>query len=436
MRTPLASSTAARAQAPGFPRLLSTLTSPDSVVDLAAHEAHWGALPLRSAPATLLNELEASGLRGHGGAWFPVGKKWRAVGGGRARRPVVVANGAESEPASRKDAFLLTQTPHLVLDGASLAAATLHANRVVIYVPRRLLPSVEVAVQARRRAGIDPVEMEIIVAPDAYLSGQESAVVHALNDGPALPTFIGKQSIRDRGVRGRPTLVQNVETLAHVAMISRYGGQWFRSVGTEDSPGTMLLTITGRWAEPLVFEAPLGVAFRELLHLTPPDTTRYWGALLGGYGGGWVSIPDLLDCRLSEESMRRLNSSLGAGVVVLLPRTHCPLAESARVVRYMQQQAAGQCGPCIFGLADLAAHLENLAFNPANFRGRLPPLVDLCNLVDGRGACRHPDGVTRFIRSMLVAFSDEVDQHVRHGPCRVASAPSFMPYPAHRARHQ
>lgn len=433
MRAPLAASTATLPQAPGFPRLLSALPSPDSVVDLEAHLTHWGDLPLHSARSGLLDELDASGLRGHGGAWFPVGTKWRALARG-SRRTVVVANGSEGEPASRKDELLLTHTPHLVLDGLSLAAATLNASRVVLYVPARQVDGLHRVVHDRRRSGIDRVEIEVIEAPDAYLSGQESAVVHALNDGPAIPTFIGLRSIRDHGVRGRPTLVQNVETLAHVAMISRYGGLWFRSLGTQDSPGTMLLTVTGRWSEPMVVEAPLGAAFRDLLTLTPQDADRYWGALLGGYGGGWVSIPDLLDCRLSEESARQLHSSLGAGVVVLLPRTHCPLAESARVVRYMQRQGAGQCGPCIHGLADLAAHLEGLAFNPASFRRHVPPILELCNLIDGRGACRHPDGVTRFVRSALVVFRDEVEKHLRHGPCAAIKAPALLPCPTHDGR--
>ena len=433
MRTPLAASSTSLVEAPVFPRLLSALSSPESVVDLEAHLTHWGALPLHSARTTLLDELDGSGLRGHGGAWFPVGAKWRTVEHG-ARRAVVVANGSEGEPASRKDQFLLTHTPHLVLDGVSLATATLRAGRAVLYVPEHQVEGIRRAIHTRKRAGIDPVEIEVIAAPHAYLSGQESAVVHALNDGPAVPTFIGMRSIRDYGVRGRPTLVQNVETLAHVAMISRFGGQWFRSVGSEDSPGTMLLTITGRWAEPLVVEAPLGVAFRDLLTLTPQDADRYWGALLGGYGGGWVSIADLLDCHLTEESARQLNSSLGAGVVALLPRTLCPLAETSRVVRYMQQQGAGQCGPCIHGLSDLAAYLEGLAFNPTSFRGRFPPILELCNLIAGRGACRHPDGVTRFARSALAVFRDEVDAHMRRGPCSAINGPPLLPCPAHNGR--
>ncbi len=429
MRAHLVSSTATLPQAPSSPRLLSALEAPDSVVDLERHLAHWGALPLRSARSTLLDELDSGGLRGHGGAWFPVGKKWRGIRDG-SRRPVVVANGSESEPASRKDAFLLTHSPHLVLDGASLAAATLDAHRVVVFVPLRHVDSLRRCVQARNRSGIDPVKIEVIAAAEAYLSGQETAVVHALNDGPAVPTFVGLQSIRERGVRGRPTLVQNVESLAHVAMISRYGGQWFRSVGTADSPGTMLVTITGRWGEPVVVVAPLGVAFRDLLHLATEDTRRYWGALLGGYGGGWLPPSVLLEGNLSEEWARQQHSSLGAGVVALLPRSCCPVAEAARVVRYMEQQGAGQCGPCRYGLADLAGQFELLAFRPDSFRGRFPPILELCNLIEGRGACRHPDGVTRFVRTALTVFRHDVDGHFRRGPCDAVSRPAYLPTPS------
>jgi NADH:ubiquinone oxidoreductase subunit F (NADH-binding) len=141
-------------------------------------------------------------------------------------------------------------------------------------------------------------------------------------------------------------------------------------------------------------------------------------------------MPDLLEGDLSEEWARQINASLGAGVVALLPRTLCPLAESARVVRYMEQQGAGQCGPCRFGLADLAMHLERLAFSPATFHGRFPPLLEVCNLVHGRGACRHPDGVARFVRSAVGVFREEVDRHLSGGSCSAVNAPALLPCPS------
>ncbi|HUD16002.1 MAG TPA: hypothetical protein VMQ59_02020, partial [Acidimicrobiales bacterium] len=316
-----------------MPRLLAGVEPTGGAIALDEHLEQWGVLDLRRVGVDLVDELEASGLVGHGGAWFPVATKWRSIGTRGARRPVVVANGAEGEPASSKDALLLTRTPHLVLDGASAAAAALGASRVVVYVPARLTHGIERAVEARRRHGLDPVEIEVVSAPDAFITGQESAVVSALDGRPAVPSFVGLQPVRVRGVGGRPTLVQNVETLAHVALIARFGARWFRAIGTEQFPGSMLVTLSGRYAGPVVMEAPLGLPLRDLLGLSRAAGNDYRGALLGGYGGGWVSMPTLLEVDLTEASARMWNTTLGAGVVALLPHSVCPLVEVARVVR-------------------------------------------------------------------------------------------------------
>lgn len=224
-------------------RLLHGLVG-NTLVDpaLRTHLDRWG--DLRHQPRRLIDELEASGLVGHGGAWFPVGAKWRAVAESSRRRPVVVANGAEGEPASRKDAFLLSRAPHLVLDGLALAASTLRAQQAVAYVTASSMPIVEAALAERRAHGFDPIAIELVESPDTFVAGQESAVVNALGGRRgAIPSFVGMTSIRERGIGGRPTLVQNVETLAHVALVARFGAEWFRGVGTTENPGTMLLTI-------------------------------------------------------------------------------------------------------------------------------------------------------------------------------------------------
>jgi NADH:ubiquinone oxidoreductase subunit F (NADH-binding) len=412
----------------GPTRLLDGAMS-GAVVTLETHLARWGPLPTVGS-RQLLDAVEESGLRGHGGAWFPVGTKWRAVAGTRRHNPVVIANGAEGEPASGKDRFLLHRSPHLVLDGAAVAATAIGAGRVVIYVTRDSVADVEHALAEREARGIDRCTFETVVAPDRFLSGQESAAVNTVNGrSPGLPSFVGIRSVRDRGVAGRPTLVQNVETLAHVSLIARFGPRWFRSVGTDDSPGTALATVTGRWEATRVVEVPLGSTLGHALGIGPDQSAAFQAVLLGGYGGGWLPTATALSMPYTEESARAHGSSIGAGVVLVLPMGVCPLVESARVVRYMEGEGAGQCGPCVNGLDLLATSMEHLAYRPRLLRGGVATLATLSGLVDG--ACRHPDGVARFVRTAADIFGDHAALHLSRGPCQ-AGRP-FLPLPANSA---
>ena len=414
-------------------RLLHGLTGHELDPSLDQHLARWGAPP--DAHAGLLGELEASGLVGHGGAWFPVATKWRSVLAEGRGHPVVVANGAESEPASRKDAFLLARAPHLVLDGLAAAAEALHARRAIVHVASASRDGAEQAVGERRRRGLDRVDVEVVEAPDRYLAGQESAVVNGLNGArPAVPSFVALQSIRARGVDGRPTLVQNAETLAHVALIARFGADWFREAGTADNPGTTLLTV-GLSGGPFVVEAGFGSLLRHAAGLDQNELAHVSGVLLGGYGGGWVSTAEFAELAVAEKAARRLGATLGAGVVVPIGTHVCPLAEMADVTRYMDAQGAGQCGPCVHGLAALADAMERLAYGGPG-GPRTDFIFDTCNLVEGRGACRHPDGVARFVRSGLRVFADEVATHQRRGACTRTGAPRVLPLPKRLAKRR
>jgi NADH:ubiquinone oxidoreductase subunit F (NADH-binding) len=409
----------------GPARLLDGIGTAD-VVRLDAHLARWGALP--EVPArSLLDAVDRSGLRGHGGAWFPVGTKWRSVASGRS--PVVVANGAEGEPASGKDRLLLHHAPHLVLDGASVAAAAVGSRRVVVHVSDDSVTDVAAALAERERRGTDRCSFEIVVAPDRFLSGQESAVVNTVNGrNPGIPSFVALRPVREQGIAGRPTLVQNVESLADAALIARYGPEWFRSVGTHDSPGTALVTVTGLWDAPRIVEVPLGTTLGSALGITAERAAGIQAVLLGGYGGGWLPTAAALSLPFTEEAARGAGTSIGAGVVVLLPTGVCPLVEVARVARYMEGEGAGQCGPCVNGLDVLATQLELLAHRPHSLRGGTSAFPTLCGLVEGRGACHHPDGVARFVRTALGVFADHAALHLQRGPCQTTRP--FLPAPA------
>ena len=414
----------AKAAPTGGRRLLLGLSGGAADPGLQTHLDRWGELRLRGSG--LIDELDGAGLVGHGGAWFPVSTKWRSIASASRRRPVVVANGAESEPASRKDALLLSHAPHLVLDGLALAADALGAHQAIVYVPAASIPVVEAAIDERRACHLDRIAIEIAESPDAFLAGQESAVVNALSGRRvAVPSFVALTPIRERGIGGRPTLVQNVETLAHVALIARFGATWFRQVGTPENPGTMLLTVNAHGG-PAIVEAVLGSSLRLATGISAEELAHARGVLLGGYGGGWVSPKVFGELAVSEKAARRAGSTLGAGVVALLPGDVCPLAEMADVVRYMQGQGAGQCGPCGHGLAELADTLERLAYGGAGGPGT-DRILEICNLVDGRGACRHPDGVARFVRSGLGVFADEAASHQRRGHCSQTRAVRVLP---------
>ncbi len=431
-------SLAVRLSAPAAPRtptrlLHGLVDESPSDPGLRSHVDRWG--ELHHQPHRLMDELEASGLVGHGGAWFPVAAKWRAVQAASRRRPVVVANGAEGEPASCKDALLLSRTPHLVLDGLMLAASTLRAQQAIVYALPSSMPALEAALAERRALRLDPITIELAEAPDTFLSGQESAVVNALGRrGGAVPSFAGLTTIRERGVGGRPTLVQNVETLAHVALVARFGAEWFREIGTQQNPGTMLLTVS-RPGGPLVVEATLGSSLRAAACLGETDLADTRAVLLGGYGGAWVSRQLFAELPAAEKAARRAGATLGAGVIVPLGFDVCPLAEMADVVRYMEGQGAGQCGPCVHGLAELAECMDRLAFGG---RGgpHLDRILETCSLVEGRGACRHPDGVARFVRSGLGVFADEVAAHQRRGACPQTQAARVLPVPGRTARRR
>jgi NADH:ubiquinone oxidoreductase subunit F (NADH-binding) len=379
--------------------------------DLATHEARHGAIPWRGSKGRLVADLEASGLAGRGGAAFPAARKLAAVAQGRGA--VVIANGAEGEPASLKDRTLLMHSPHLVLDGLQLAAEAVGANRVYAYVSEPAVPAVTAALRERARRH-DRVPTDVVAAPQAFVAGQESAVVNALEGGPALPRDTPRLLV-ESGLHGAPTLVQNVETLANLALIARYGAEWFRAVGTPEDPGTFLATVCGSVPRAGVYELPYGIPLGRALAAAGP-VPAVQAVLVGGFHGAWVP-GEALATPISRAGLGPYGAAPGAGVLLALRRDACPLVESATIMSYLARESAGQCGPCLNGLPRLAETLTSLAHR----RSMSDPVGHarwFAYLVNGRGACRHPDGTARFVQSTFRVFEREVQLHLR-GHCRV-----------------
>ncbi len=423
--------------APALPRLLSGIRA-DGPLTLDEHHAVHGAPPAigggrrrgRERAGMLITEIERAGLLGHGGAAFPTAAKMRAVASAR-RRAIVVVNAAEGEPASRKDRTLLESLPQLVLDGAILAAEAVGADEVIVCACESAGTGIRSMARAiEERAGARSARapaLRLAPVPGHYVAGQETALVNFLGGGPAKPTFTPPMPF-ERGVRQRPTLINNAETLAHVALIARYGAAWFRELGTSAQPGSALVTLSGPVAHPGVYEIEHGSSLASLIRAGGGSTARLRGALLGGYAGAWVGAAHLQNVALANEHLAPHNASLGAGVVLLLSEHACPVAETARLARWLADQSARQCGPCVHGLDALATTIAELAGGIAE--ARVAQRIDrLASLIARRGACGHPDGALGPILSALASFQAEFADHARHGPCDACARPAELPLP-------
>ena len=369
--------------------------------------------PLPAGGPEVIEVLIRSGLSGRGGAAFPLGLKWRATAGHSRGTAVVVANGAEGEPHSKKDRLLMTTRPHLVLDGALLAAQAVRAKQVVLYIGEEH----HVARQAMSSALAERSDAErrivrTVSSPARYVAGSSSAAVHLVNAGLATPTT-APPSAHESGVNGAPTLVQNVESLAHAALIARYGHTWYRSAGRRGAAGTLLVTMSGGVAGQGVLEVEAGTTVGEAVEMAGGATEPPGAVLVGGYFGSWVNAQDAWELPLDATALRTVNLSLGCGVIGLLPQSRCGVCETAGIMRYLAAESSAQCGPCFFGLralADACSRIAERGSNPVDMQR----LQRWAHEVKGRGACHHPDGAAMFLQSALDTFAEDFAQHPAH----------------------
>jgi NADH:ubiquinone oxidoreductase subunit F (NADH-binding) len=342
----------------------------------------------------------------------------------------VVVNAAEGEPASLKDRTLLQRLPHLVLDGGELAARAVGADELIVGVcdsARAAAQGVAEAIAEREGARGAWAGTHLVTVPSNYVAGQDTALLNYLNGGGATPTFTPPMPA-ERGVGGRPTLVSNAETFAHLALIARHGPDWFRQLGTPSQPGSTLVTLSGPVANPGVFEIEYGGSLTSLLDAAGGTTAGVRAVLIGGYGGIWIGEQYMSGVTLSDEHLATHGASLGAGVVLLLSAEACPVAETARAARWLADQSAGQCGPCVHGLAAIATTVAELAGGSGEGNAS-KAVARLASVVRRRGACGHPDGAVSFVLSALHAFAGEFDDHARHGPCDSCLLSGELPLP-------
>ena len=370
---------------------------------------------LRESPGELLTAVERSGLRGRGGAGFPTGRKWRDCADAPSSGRVVVANGDEGDPGSFVDRLLLELDPHAVLEGLCLAGFAVGAEQGIVFVrseyPEALL-RMERAVADARAAGLlgtnllgSRLRFDVRVASGAgsYVCGEETALLAAL-EGQRGEVRLRPPYPTRSGLDGRPTLVDNVETLVNVPWIARHGAERFVAIGSAESPGTLGLCLNAGFAEPGLVEVELGTSLARVIERAAGDSERLAAVLLGGPMGS-VLLPDEWDVPLCYTELRNRGIELGHGGLVAVPRGTDPGALAAHWLEFMADESCGKCVPCRIG-SQRALELARAA--DAAQQGRL---LDLLELISATSLCafgqRIPVPVAKLLTTLLREGSTE-----------------------------
>ncbi len=377
--------------------------------DLTSHRNRFAAVhPAREQPDRVFSIIAQAGIRGRGGGYFPLAEKLTVA----RRTPgpaVVVVNATESEPASRKDRHLMLNRPHLALDGAQFVAAAAGADRLILAVHTG--PAADSLREALAERGDDPVPPSIVVVPDRYVAGESSAMVSWINGGPPLPA--GRTvTTAVRGVDGRPTVVSNIETVCHAALLVDGGPGWFRAVGPASAPGSLLITVAGDVGSPgRVLEVVGPATVGHAVEAAGGPSDHPVAVLIGGYAGTWQPAQDVWDLPIDHETLSKAGSPIGCGLIGVVGAGRCGLREAARLAGWLSSQRAGQCGACDAGLPELAGAVVRLAEGTAGGRRGVRRIASLGDAVSGRNLCHLPDGTVAMVESAVTTFWEEIALH-------------------------
>lgn len=412
----------------------NTLDSADSWT-LATYEKHDGYQAWRRVlkgeltPDQIIEEVKASGLRGRGGAGFPTGLKWSFMPRDAPGQKYLVCNSDESEPGTCHDREVLRYNPHAVVEGMAIAAYAMGATVAYNYIRGEFMdepvPRFEAAVHDAYEAGLlgkniqgsgIDIDLYTFVGAGAYICGEETALLESLEGRQGMPRF-KPPFPANHGLYGKPTTINNTQSLASVPAILRNGAAWFVGLGPDGSGGTALFSVSGHVQNPGNFELPMGIPFKDLLEIS--------GGMLGGRKlkaviPGGSSVPVLpgeiiMDCTMDYNSLKDAGSSFGTGAVVVMDETTCMVNMLRRIARFYMAESCGQCTPCREGTGWLYRMLTRIVDGDGQ-EDDLGKLLDVANKIEGHTICALGDAAAWPVQSFLKHFYDEFDYMVRnHG---------------------
>ncbi len=405
---------------------MSVLTDPALRVgaDLGAWLAAGGGTGLRNAlaePGAIIPVLEAAGLRGLGGAGFPTHRKWAAVAAQPGPERWIICNGNEDEPGTFKDRFLLAETPHQVIEGALIAALAVKATQVVLYVNPREAAAVracraavaawqgqELFAEVSAATGV-ALSLSVMESSGLYIGGEETGAVSSVEGGFPFPRLKPPFPV-EHGVANAPTLVNNVETLAHVARILWHGAAWYRALGLGEAVGTKLYSLSGDVLKPGLHELPMGTSLRELVFTHGGGMLAgkaFKAVFTGGPSNTLLTAKDL-DVPLDFENLRARGSRLGTGAMIVVGDGTSILRKTAEYVAFFAASSCGQCPSCKIGTHQVSRILERLD-GGAGRAGDLAALENLAHMLPGSGRCGLVDGAATVLASSLATFRPEYE---------------------------
>jgi NADH-quinone oxidoreductase subunit F len=419
----------------GFFRIGDRMTSPVRIVlpekpveSLAAYLSNGGGQALKKALGMsrqgIIAEVKKSGLRGRGGAGFPTGMKWASVAHDPCRTKYFVCNGAEGEPGTFKDHMLMRRNPYQLLEGIAIGAYAIDAKKAFLGIKR----SAEKEVAAVRRAlkemkdrgGLGPVPVELVLGPEDYLFGEEKALLEVIEGRDAmpreadLPPYVKGLFVEDPEELN-PAVVNNVETISNIPQIVLRGASWFRSIGTPDSPGTMVFTVSGDIQRPGIYELPMGTLLGELLNDYGGGVLsgRKFKAILAGASNP-AGLPSHLDIPLGFDSMRRAGFGLGSGGFIVYDDTACMVRVAHLFSRFLWLESCNQCISCKQGTLQSTTYLTRLIEGSGN-------VIDVDLVIQGADMAPHgnrcylPVEHSLLTTSIIRNFAHEVIQHYGRG---------------------
>jgi len=387
----------------------------------------------QTPPEEIIEEIKRSGLRGRGGAGFPTGLKWSFIARNTPGQKYIVCNSDEGEPGTFKDRDILRYNPHQLIEGMIIAGYTINATRGYNYIRGEFwepYERFEAALEEARQAGFlgkdilgSGFEYELYshLGAGAYICGEETALLESIEGKKGQPRFKPPFPAQ-YGLYGRPTIINNTESLASIPMILEQGGQWFADIGVKNSGGPKLFSISGNLNNPGVFEIPMGTPFSELLEMAGgmKDGRKLKGVIPGGSSAPIIPGDQMMDLTMDYDAIAAAGSMLGSGAVIVLDDSNCMVKVLERMSYFYFEESCGQCTPCREGTGWLYRVVKRIEEG----KGRqedLDLLDDVADKISGKTICALGDAAAAPVAGMLRHFRDEFQYHIDHKRCLVAA---------------